>query len=769
MKTIRDKPCSPRVGESPANIRPGSQELEARQWPAIFDAIGDAICLLDPKGEIIRCNAAFADIAGCGEKELQGRFCHEVIHHTSSFIPGCPFPRALQTGKRADLETVVNGRWYRVKVDPVADASGGINLYVHVMVDITARKLAEEKLQESERRYHELFLINPHPMWVYDLETLRFLDVNDAAIAHYQYSRDEFMAMTIKDIRPPEDLPRLLENIAGIEGGIDKAGIWRHLKKDGSLIDVEITSHTMLFDNRPAELILVNDVTEQLRHRAKSELLLAAIEQTDETVLITDSLGRLQYVNPAFSRITGFTSAEALGQKTNIFRSGEHDAPFYNDLWRTLSSGSTWKGRFINRRKDGSLYTEDAVISPVHNATGRIVNYVAVKRDITESLKLEAQLQQAQKMETVGRLAGGVAHDFNNMLSVILGYTEMALEKTDPTAPLHDDLREILNAADRSAKITGQLLAFARKQTITPRVLDLNETVESMLKMLHRLIGEDIDLLWRPGGDLPLVRIDPSQIDQILANLCVNARDAITGVGRLIIETAAATCDAEYCALHAEAVPGEYVQLVVSDDGCGMEKAILDKIFEPFFTTKELGKGTGLGLATVYGIVKQNNGFVNVYSEPGKGTTFRVYLPQCARENSTIAKEGGGTMRRGRGQTVLVVEDETAILRLIGKILSSLGYTVLMARSPSEAVRLANQQATTIDLLITDVIMPEMNGPDLAERIAMLHPHRKCLFMSGYADGMIASQGLLEAGVNFLQKPFTAMALSVKVHEILSS
>jgi two-component system, cell cycle sensor histidine kinase and response regulator CckA len=309
----------------------------------------------------------------------------------------------------------------------------------------------------------------------------------------------------------------------------------------------------------------------------------------------------------------------------------------------------------VNKSKDGRFFTEEATISPVRDPSGRIVSYVAVKRDLTESLQLAAQFQQAQKMESVGRLAGGVAHDYSNMLSVIIGYAELALEKVDPCDPLHADLQEIYKAAMRSTAITRQLLAFARKQAISPKVLDVNETVEGMLRMLRRLIGEDIDLAWRPEEGLCRVKMDPAQIDQILANLCVNARDAIGGVGKITIETHRVTFDAAYCNDHAGFVPGDFVLLAVSDDGCGMEKKTLVNIFEPFFTTKDVNQGTGLGLATVFGIVKQNNGFINVYSEPGSGTTFRIYLSRHAGKVENISVNTMSEFPASRGEAVLLV------------------------------------------------------------------------------------------------------------------
>lgn len=420
---------------------------------------------------------------------------------------------------------------------------------------------------------------------------------------------------------------------------------------------------------------------------------------------------------------------------------------------------------FRHRLADGSI-RDVAVFSSRIDMEGKILLH-SIIHDITAHRHLEDQLRQAQKMESVGRLAGGVAHDYNNMLSVILGYTELALDRTDPANPLHDYLKEILNAARRSADITRQLLAFARKQTVNPKALDLNETVEGMLKMLRRLIGEDIDLAWLPTIDLWPVKIDPGQVDQILANLCVNARDAIADVGKITIETHNVTFDEAYCAEHADFVPGEFVLLAISDDGCGMDKEMLAHVFEPFFTTKDVGKGTGLGLATAYGIVKQNNGFINVYSEPGKGTAFRIYLPRHRGKIDRICAESGGEIPRGHGETVLLVEDDQAIRKMSKRMLENLGYAALEAETPDHALLLAKENAGSIDLLLTDVVMPGMNGRDLADQLHALCPDLATLFMSGYTSSVISHREVLDQGVNFIQKPFSQKDLAVKVCKAL--
>ena len=462
----------------------------------------------------------------------------------------------------------------------------------------------------------------------------------------------------------------------------------------------------------------------------------------------------------------------------------EHMKLFTSESWeklstalaRTRETGIPYELELETVREDGTKGWMWVRGERENDSAGNTIGLWGAAQDITERKRaekekedLEGKLRQALKMEAVGRLAGGVAHDFNNMLSVIIGQAEMSLEGVDPSQPLYANLEEIKNAGMRSADLTRQLLAFARKQTVAPKVLNLNKTVGGMTLMLQRLIGENIDLAWLPYRNLWQVKMDPSQIDQILANLCVNARDAIADVGKITIETGNAVFDETYCNDHVGFLPGEYVLLVVSDNGCGMTPETMGNIFEPFFTTKESGKGTGLGLATVYGVVKQNNGFVNVYSEPGQGTTFRIYLPRHLTKTAH-ASEKTLPPPLGRGhETILLVEDEPAILRMTTMMLERLGYTVVAAKTPGDAISLAHEYTGMIDLLVTDVVMPEMNGRDLAKNILSFYPNLKRLFMSGYTANVIAHHGVLDEGVNFIQKPFSRENLGAKVREVLDA
>lgn len=422
--------------------------------------------------------------------------------------------------------------------------------------------------------------------------------------------------------------------------------------------------------------------------------------------------------------------------------------------------------QFNDKRKDRFTLESVELLEVINSYIGAVLMH---KQADDEKKRLEAQLHQAQKMESVGRLAGGVAHDFNNKLTIITGYVNLARMEAEQAEPIAGYLDEIDKAATKSADLTRQLLAFARKQAIIPRVLDLNETMSGMVKMLQRLIGEDIHVSWKPGERLWRVKMDSSQIDQILVNLCVNAKDAINTSGKIFIETSNISIDKSYCISNSYDLDGDYVCLTVSDDGMGMDEHILANIFEPFFTTKGIGEGTGLGLATVYGIVKQNNGFINVYSEPGHGTTFIIYMPRHADAVIQAQHDALAETPPLGHETVLVVEDELAILKMASMLLQKQGYNVLAAHSPSEAIRIAHSHSGQIDLLMTDVVMPEMNGKELATKLTTIHPHLKCIYMSGYTADVIAHHGVIGDDLHFIQKPFPLYALATKVREVLDS
>jgi PAS domain S-box-containing protein len=524
-------------------------------------------------------------------------------------------------------------------------------------------------------------------------------------------------------------------------------------------------------DNLEQQVLEVKQAEESLRR--VNETLQALIDHSPLAIIMLDLEGRILLWNSAAERMYGWTAQEAFGGPLPFVRDDQRDE--MGAIIERVSQGAIITDReFERRHKDGSRIFTSVSIAPLRDSSGGVYAYMSISTDITkrkkveeEKAKLESQLLHAQKMESVGRLAGGVAHDFNNMLSVILGYAELLKSQLPAQDPLQKYVAELEKAGIRSRDITRQLLAFSRKQIITPKPVDLNGLVEDTKETLARLIGEDVDLRFCPGENLWRIKFDPSQVDQILVNLAVNARDAMPSGGKLTIETSNVSLDEAFCREHVEASPGDHVVLEVSDNGTGMDKETLSHVFEPFFTTKEVGKGTGLGLATVYGIVKQNQGFISVYSEPGQGTTFKIHIPRFAEAVDIAERSEDGPLIRGTG-TLLLVEDDALVRKMTKAMLDRLGYTVLVVESPAEALALCAGPGAAIDLLITDVVMPGMSGPELCASVKARKPEIKVLFMSGYTSNVIVHRGVLEEGVNFIQKPFGMNALSRKVHEVIN-
>ncbi len=640
--------------------------------------------------------------------------------------------------------------------------------------DIAARKRAEVALRESDSRNRGLLDASPDAVFLSE-PSGRFLDCNQTAIDRYGYAREELLQMSYRDLAAED-----LRDQAGahVPETIARGGTvfeWRHKRRDGSELPVEIRTAPFESQGQSRILATVRDLTEAKRaeealRRSESEFR-ALFASAPVGIGVADLEGRFVAYNDAILRPGGY-KAEDIEAIDNVaalyYDAGDRERALA--LFEAQGFLNQFETRF--RRKDGSPY--DVLLSLTRTTFNEVPCMLAITEDRTEEKRAqealrqsEEQLLRSQKMESVGRLAGGVAHDFNNMLGVILGHSELAMEQLDPHHPVLANLLEIRNAANRSASITQQLLAFARRQVITPLFLDPNRSVEGILDILRRLVGEDVTLDWLPSSDLGTIEIDPSQLDQVLVNLCANARDAIAGSGQVTIETGAVSLDSSFCASHEGWVPGDYVLLSVSDNGTGMSEEALEHLFEPFFTTKESGKGTGLGLATVYGIVHQNGGFIDVLSKRGLGTTVRIYLPRCTNEPAEESRKPASHTSKGGGETLLLVEDEPSVLRLSERILANLDYKILAAQTPKEALRAAEQHPGEISLLVSDVIMPEMNGPELAKHLLVLHPELKILYVSGYAAEVISGRGLLESGVALLQKPFSPAELAAAVRAVL--
>ena len=723
--------------------------------------------------------------------------------------------------RRRDGQERLLAWWCRVLKDKAGKPVGAISS----ARDITEHRLAEDALKDEALRRRILTGQSRDGIVVLDANG-KVYEANQRFCDMLGYSPEEVLQLYVWDW----DARWTREELEGMIAAVDAGGDFFetcHRRRDGSRFEVEISSTAAVIAGKKLISCVCRDISERKKAEQRIEHLnrvLRAIRDVNQ--LIVRERDRERLIREGCRLLVGNRGyASALIVLTDaddrpVWWAGEGMGAAFDPINALLERGELPPCCVHVRVTENVLLLEDrlalcgqcpiaAECAETDSLCTRLVHdgeafgYIAVALDHglgvdpeeqdlfcemaedfayalhvlkmaevqeqseRERRTLQDQLNQAQKMEFVGRLAGGVAHDYNNMLGVILGFTEMALAKVEPSDPLHADLLQILKAARRSADLTRQLLAFARKQTIAPRLLDLNATVESMLKMLRRLIGEDIDLAWLPASDLGLVKMDPAQVDQVLANLCVNARDAIAGIGKVTIETHNIAIDRAYCASHLDAVPGDYVLLAVSDDGCGMPPETLAKIFEPFYTTKEVGQGTGLGLATVYGIVRQNGGFINVYSEPGKGSVFKIYLPRQPGEREGARQEKLDEVPRGRGELVLLVEDEAAMLRMGQMMLERLDYRVLAANRPSQAIRVAEQHAAGIDLLITDVVMPDMRGHELARQLQTMNPKIKVMYMSGYTANAIAHRGELEPGMHFLQKPFSMMDLAAQVRSVL--
>ena len=801
------------------------RESEAR-FRAIFETAKDPIFLKDHHLKYAQVNPAMESLFGMSASKMidqtdEDIFGQELGGQLAQLDVRVLAGEVVQEECTMPIQGVAK-TIHVIKV-PMHDSAGRVSGLCGIARDITERKLAEEEIR---RRNQELALLNRviaasaaslEPEAILDTvcrELAQTLAVPQAGAV--MLTTDKMLQIVAEYISPDVE-ERLVAGGSILHSTFhltDKTIIRQLVQKKAPLIIEDIETHPgleplgeLLYQRGIVSLLLLPLIVEeevaggliladmnQRRFDAESlrlaqsvadqvsgalararlyELhrrLSTAIQQAAESVIITDDQGTILYVNPAFEQISGFSQAEAIGQKPNILKSGKQGPDFYRDLWACISSGRVWHGRFTNKRKDGTVYVEEATITPIRDENKRITNYVSVKRDITRELELEDQYRQAQKMEAVGRLAAGIAHDFNNLLTAINGFTELMQKELPPGDPLQDISAKVLNSGQRAATLVRQLLAFSRKQVVTPRIIKLDTVVSNIDKMLRRIIGEDITLETRFAPNLWSIKADPSQIEQIVLNLAINARDAMPAGGQLTIETSNVTLDEAYVSHHLVVQSGDHVLLSVSDTGVGMDDEVVAHIFEPFFTTKDLGKGTGLGLATVFGIVKQSKGHIQVKSQPGQGTIFKIYFPRVMEE-ITYLLDPDQVMDLPKGrETILLVEDETMVRDLAAYVLRGQGYTVLEADNGQSALQVAQQHQGKIDLLLTDVIMPHMDGKTLADQLIAIRPDLKILFASGYSADRIAQHNLSSLdGTSFVQKPFSPRGLANKVRDVLDS
>ena len=643
-----------------------------------------------------------------------------------------------------------------------------VSYLADVAWEVTESKLAQEALRESEQRFRFLYEQSPSPYQSLDSEG-HILEVNNAWLAELAYDRGEVMGKWFGDLLAGDGPALFRDRFARFKELGEVHGSEFELKrKDGNTITVSFDGRIGRDDK--GEFLqthcVFTNITERIKAEAERMRLASAIEQAVEVVVITDLAGNIRYVNPAFEKVTGYTREEAIGQNPRILKSGEHDATFYRQLWNTIQRGDIWSGRLVNKRKDGRFYYEEATISPVKDASGKITDFVAVKRDITEHLELSNQLFQAQKMEAIGTLAGGVAHDFNNLLQVVLGYSELMLSEENLPAQYKEDLGRMNQAARNGADLVQRLLTFSRKTRIKPLPLNLNRRIEQLQKMLSRTISRMITIELALADDLAAINADPTQVDQILMNLAVNSADAMPEGGKLTIETKNVALDRHYAKTHLGADPGRYVLLSVSDTGHGIDKETLKHIFEPFFTTKGPGEGTGLGLAMVYGIVRQHGGHIVCYSEPSEGTVFRIYFPALVSDE--VERETSvRSLPRGGHETILLVDDEELIRDLGARILTGAGYKVITASNGKEALDVYQARSNEIALVILDLVMPEMGGKQCLERLTGCDPFVKVIIASGYSADGATRQTLASGAKGFVNKPYDVRRVLEVVRAVL--
>jgi two-component system cell cycle sensor histidine kinase/response regulator CckA len=748
-------------------------DLARIQQKALLDNLPDLVYLKDCDLRFVAVNEPLARIFGVSASDMIGKTDLDYFPAEQALRYMRDDSMALDRGERTVTEEKVHSvgdiaTWFETTTSPYLDATHSWRGIVGVTRDVTVRHEAAELLRETARHYQLLFDRNPLPMWVFDAETLRFLAVNDAAVAHYGYDRARFLAMTLADIRPPEHVAAMRDSLGRPDHARNASGVFVHLTSDGRCVDTEVITDSIVMNGRPARLALARDVTQE-------RSAVRALQESEERyrALFVESLagnyvstvdGRLLACNPTFARMMGFDSpAEACEHSPTEFYADSSSRLKFLSLIRMEKRVELHEDEL--RRRDGSMLQILENVIGHFDENGELAEIHGFVIDVTDRKRLEDQLRHSQKLQAVGQLAGGIAHDFNNLLTAMKLHGEFVLEDMVEGDPHRADVLEMQLAADRATMLTRQLLAFSRKQLLNPKVISANTVVGGMAPMVRRLIGEDVTVTITLDPAAGCVMADAGQIEQVILNLAVNARDAMSHGGTFTVATGIMMLD-QARAGSADLPAGSYVSLTASDTGCGMTPEVLAHIFEPFFTTKEQGRGTGLGLATVYGIVKQSGGHIWVNSVPGLGTSFEILLPLVRESPAEIP----APLSAPRGtETILVVEDDLTVQALTRRLLQRQGYNVIVANDGTEALERVAEHTGEIALVITDVVMPNMGGGELAARLAASHPELAVLFVSGYTDDVVALKGLLDAGAAFLQKPFTATLLALAVREALDA
>lgn len=734
---------------------------------ALFDSSPNGITVYDPSLKCILINKTGCDILHVTEKEAIGKKLPELVPG----IEKTQYKKTLATGKSFSLSFACSFNSVPRHIS-VTTCKVGENLALFVSDETSNKSVSDLQKSKTSELDSLLFGISS-PVFFKDTES-RYTSVNQACADFFNLEPLDIIGKTAADLMTREEAQLVAEEDRKILSGEVNV-----LTEEAPRVDAQGEVHwfssTILplktTEDKIVGLVGISfDITQRKITEMELEILATALHQTSETIEITDFEGKIQYVNPAFEKSTGYLAEEIIGKNPSFLNSGKQPKDFYRELWETIKKGESWQGHFINKKKDGTLYEEEANISPVISEDGEITNFIAVKRDVTKEVTLESQLRQSQKMEAIGRLAGGIAHDFNNILTAILGYSEMILTSIEAKDPMYRKVDEIRKAGKRAATLTKQMLAFSKKQIVQHKSINVNETINDLIDMLKRIIGENVKLELHLDPKLDMVLSDKGQIEQILINLVVNSKDAVSDMdGHVNIETGNAFFKEGFSDGDFSAHPGAYVMIKVKDNGCGISDDNLKHIFEPFFTQKNEAKGTGLGLSTVYGIVKQHNGFINVESELGIGTAFKIYLPSAVDESSSPNEDTstGGGFKLGSGM-VMIVEDEQPVLELATSIIEIGGYTVVPCNSAEEAFGKFDELDGEIVLLITDIVLKGMRGDQMAAKLREQKPELKVLYMSGYAGEVDIKKTLDHVNTDFIEKPFSMEKLSTTVRNLLS-
>ncbi len=714
-------------------------------------------------------NQAFEKLTGL--KDVVGRRASEAIPGIREADPELfeIYGRVARTGvpERFEIHVEALKNWFMIAV-----YSPGRDYFVAVFDVITERKCAEASLRESEVNFRTMFEMAAIGMAQADPYTGRFLRVNQKMCVITGYTMAELLQRNFPELTHPEDRQKDWEaNQRLVRGEVPDYRLEkRYVRKDGTIAWVNVNT-TLIRDTagQPVRtMAAIEDITERKRTEQTQARLVTAVEQAAETIVITDLEGAILYANPAFEKSTGYTRAEALGQNPRMLKSDRQDEEFYRRMWTVLGRGETWNGHFINRRKNGTFYEEEATITPVRDAAGQVVNYVAVKRDVTREVQLEAQFRQAQKMEAIGTLAGGIAHDFNNMLAAMFGYCYLLKQDCAGNVSAQENVGEILQAASRAKDLVQQILTFSRQREQPRAVIRLDTVVKEAAKFLRASLPAELKIELNLAEDAPAVLADPTQIYQVAINLATNALHAMEGrPGRLIIQLDSFVPDEPFLKGHPALQPIPYARLTVTDTGRGMDPQTLEHIFEPFFTTKPVGQGTGLGLTVVLGIVQSHEGVIIVVSQPGQGSAFSLFFP-ARTPDATLTLSAAPPLARGQGQKILFVDDEPVLTAMYQRLLSQLNYQVTISNSAHEALRWCGENPARFDLVITDLTMPDLNGLELARRLHALRPGLPLILTSG-SSGPPDEESRHAAGIGkLIEKPITLPVLAEAVFRALA-